>query len=502
MSRSVRCSLRRFARAGALVAIAWFAVPEGMNALAQNSSYQSGDLGGPEKFATEGFGPSIHVLSCAGSETALLIQDVIPWFAPGNQDPNGAIVTELKARGKFFCIINSNEIGITDLSQFKEIIIAAAQTQTFYDNLFPGGSFHPDLTDWVHDDGGILLALLTDNASGPGANGAWDGNIFISGVQHVTFLVNDNNCVDNNCADVTHPIIAGQFGGANGGQITDSGTFNDLDGWGQASHGYFTSLPSEVRIILTQPDVTSDTVPEPVLIQYSFGEGWVIATLTTTEWRYVGNFGSLPQNRKLLANLIGFQTALASLVRPMDQWIVSSEFGENWICDTNTLCDPSGRRPFKHVGVDVNPGAATEEVLAAATGVVRQCVLTAEFGWVIVLEAPIADAQITTVYWHVTPAPRICPRGTGRGRGRSPVATGIPVGKGEPIATVAPLRSITPHLHFGMRLAPFDPPVSLRGALPPEGAGGCTPCASRTDTTPLPAFPASFVDPQIFFVGF
>ncbi len=46
------------------------------------------------------------------------------------------------------------------------------------------------------------------------------------------------------------------------------------------------------------------------MVEYPFGAGRVIATLTTTEWRYVGDFGSLPQNKKLLANDIAYQDVL------------------------------------------------------------------------------------------------------------------------------------------------------------------------------------------------
>ncbi|MEG0352227.1 MAG: hypothetical protein RR586_03095, partial [Cellulosilyticaceae bacterium] len=61
-------------------------------------------------------------------------------YAGGGQDPLGANVTELLDQGKNFCMISSSDIATTNLSNYKEIIISAAQSQAFYDNLFPGGT--------------------------------------------------------------------------------------------------------------------------------------------------------------------------------------------------------------------------------------------------------------------------------------------------------------------------------------------------------------------------
>ncbi len=243
---------------------------------------------------------------CTNGEEALLIQDNVPWFAPLNQDPLGANVTELKAQNKKFCIINSGEIGIANLNQFPEIIISAAQIQSFYDNLFPGNVVHPALVGYVQN-GGILSANLTDNASGPGAGGNWDDRTFIGGLTHTNDFTQNNNIVFS-----SHPIITGQFGGVNGGQVVDITSFQDLDDWNFASHGFFTNLPSNTRTILR------DVFNRPVLIEYSFGNGIVIASQITNEWRYAGDFGSLLQNKKLLSNEIGYQGSLVSRCTPID----------------------------------------------------------------------------------------------------------------------------------------------------------------------------------------
>src|SRR6267378_1657739 len=61
---------------------------------------------------------------CGSSNTVLLIQDSPPRFQAPNHDPNGADVNELMARNMPFCMISSDQLGSTNLSQFSDIIMA------------------------------------------------------------------------------------------------------------------------------------------------------------------------------------------------------------------------------------------------------------------------------------------------------------------------------------------------------------------------------------------
>ena len=239
---------------------------------------------------------------CVGGETILLIQDVVPWFdqVPPDQDPLGADVTELLAQDKNFCMITSDQIGSTDLSTFKEIIIPSDQNQTYYDNLFPGvpGTIHKDITDWVQQ-GGVLSANLAD----VGHNlGTWEGKVFVGGVQHVV-RYSDFNDIN----DPDHPIIEDDLPcGSNGhcGAIKDAGLQNDLDGWNFSSHGNFTNTCADTKVIIV------DELQNPVMIEYGFGAGRVVANLNTLEWRYYGALGTTPE-KKLLSNEIAYQDAIA-----------------------------------------------------------------------------------------------------------------------------------------------------------------------------------------------
>src|SRR3989449_11496092 len=113
-----------------------------------------------------------------------------------------------------------------------------------------------------------------------GAGGGWSSSActstassytFVGGVQHIGSFSDDNNI-----ASSSSPVVTGDNGGTNGGQIVDNGCLNDLDCWGFSSHSYFTNLPSDTTVILTKPK-------GPVFIQYRYGDGLVIATTTSIE---------------------------------------------------------------------------------------------------------------------------------------------------------------------------------------------------------------------------
>ena len=250
-------------------------------------------------------GPVLHQshAPCQGGETVLVIQDTVEWFAP--DDPRGNVVTELIAQGKNWCAIHSNELAGANLAPFGDIIIPSAQNQGFYDNLFPDDVIDQNLNDWVFG-GGVLSANLADHASGDGAGGNWNGDVFVGGVQHV-FQDSESLTI----AAAGHPIITGTAPCPSGncGAIIDTAQFIDLDRWNASTHGYFTMLPIGTTVILIA------AVDQPVMIEYQYGSGVVIATMTTSEWMYGGRLGQVPggpRNKKLLANEIAYQEFLVS----------------------------------------------------------------------------------------------------------------------------------------------------------------------------------------------
>jgi len=258
--------------------------------------------------------PTDPMPTCTGTQTVLLIQDVVPWVAADNQNSLGADVNELIAQNKNWCGISSSDLAETNLQPFKEIIIPSAQTQTFYDNLFPNGSIYSGLASWVNA-GGILSANLADcgwaGGGWPCGGTAETSYTFVGGVQKVQEFDNTNNI-----AASSHPVIADDLPCPSGNcaPIVNTGPYTDIDDWGWSSHGYFINLPAGSTVILT------DSLGNPVFVEYPYGAGKVIAGMTTTEWRYVGGgptesgSPSLPQNLKLLANEIAYQDSSVTVI--------------------------------------------------------------------------------------------------------------------------------------------------------------------------------------------
>jgi hypothetical protein len=303
-----------------------------------------------------------QIKPCTGNEAVLLIQDVTPWGpAPGGSS-NGAIVDELTAQNKNWCAIGSSQIGTVDLTNFSEVIVASAQTQTFYDNLFPatkGHVIHSAITDWV-TTGGILIANLADCASGPGTGGGWatspcsaDVNssyTFVGGLKHVHITSESNDIVV-----ASHPLIAAGLPcvGGNCGAIVDTGQYTDLDGWSHSSHGIFENLPANTTVLIKEPTLFA---PAAVTVDYPYGYGHVVATLTTTEWRYVGGVAGrliVPQNKKLLANEIALG-GLSPCGPPLFRLSPTlCQYAELWNSQKNTLI-PHNTTPDNAGGHDIN----------------------------------------------------------------------------------------------------------------------------------------------------
>ena len=72
-------------------------------------------------------------------------------------------------------------------------------------------------------------------------------------------------------------------------------------------------MPAGVTVLLRQPDVTGDGLPEPVMVEYAAGSGRVIASMVTTEQRYSSN---KIRSLKLLANELAYAISISPEVEP------------------------------------------------------------------------------------------------------------------------------------------------------------------------------------------
>jgi uncharacterized repeat protein (TIGR02543 family) len=124
------------------------------------------------------------------------------------------------------------------------------------------------------------------------------------------------------------------------------------------------------------------------------------------------------------------------------------KYGDPWLADR--LCGGYRKR---HVGVDINFSegqvvSTNTKVFAVEHGIVRVVKdVGSENATTILIDH---DGRFTGSYQHL----------------QSPnVVVGQEVSRGQEIARLAPISAGT-HLHFGIRLAPFDANIGLRGALP------------------------------------
>lgn len=159
-----------------------------------------------------------------------------------------------------------------------------------------------------------------------------------------------------------------------------------------------------------------------------------------------------------------------SFIQPTDTFVPSpkSQFGSEWVkkCDCGVW--------MKHCGVDVDHNQSNKEIKCAGDGVVRYANSFGK-GWgscVIVEHNLTGVGPISTLYGHIVIAPGIKP--------------GTLVSQGQLLGTIDP-KIKPPHLHFGVRLASYEPNLSIKGALHA--------CEKPKHT---PKFPEKFTDPIQF----
>lgn len=202
----------------------------------------------------------------AGLPQALLIEDQQPWNGASGGISNEKTLQDLKAAGKLdYARITSSQLATTDLSSYTFVSYASDQPQSYYNNIASG---LPQITSYV-ENGGLLIghACIFGWESGQ-----WTAGNYLPGGVGVT--IDRVNVYDNsvNIVDPTSPIISGPYG-----TVTDA----SLQSWDWSTHGYFTGLPADTQVIITE---TVNGVAQPTYVDYKLGLGEVRATMMTLEW--------------------------------------------------------------------------------------------------------------------------------------------------------------------------------------------------------------------------
>jgi murein DD-endopeptidase MepM/ murein hydrolase activator NlpD len=146
-------------------------------------------------------------------------------------------------------------------------------------------------------------------------------------------------------------------------------------------------------------------------------------------------------------------------------------FGADWVVKKG--CDDKWK---KHTGIDISaPDRDPKKVVGAPVYAAEQGKVIVVGndpdwkGWVTIEHIDRNGQKFTTVYWHINPSVRV----------------GQTVKRGQQIGTIANMTS--PHLHFGVRNAPYSN-VANRGALP------ATKSCGKDD----PQFPEKFENPLLY----
>ena len=205
------------------------------------------------------------------NSAVLLIQDTLPWA----NDVNRTLLETLKTRGvvSYYNIINTNALSSIDLSQYGVVFIANDQTTSMYNRLAANAE---KLENYVRAGGNLIYGACDEGWGGCGSlTHALPGGVMSSNYYSVhNYIVND-----------IHPIVTGIY--------TDNRSLRDelLKG-NYCSHTYFdaSTLPADANIILR------DAKGNPTLVEYSLGDGTVMASGLTWEYFYVRNHYNMDTN--------------------------------------------------------------------------------------------------------------------------------------------------------------------------------------------------------------
>jgi hypothetical protein len=237
----------------------------------------------------------------AGSDV-LVLQDSYTWGMEQLYNaPDAAACSDL---GISYDVITSTifkNTPLSDLLSYKAIVLMADQPQSFYQNLY---SCKQKIEDYV-DSGGVLSAVVY---------AGWIGYVVTEQFLPGGVTLNFEYCDDVNF-DPTHFILSNPDRPVS---LDGPWGYNTIiDNIHMASSFYFTSLPSGSKII------AEDVHGHDVFVEYSYGNGKVLAVGIPIQWFYryklgLGGTGCQPpwdgaNNLKLLYNELLYQSGLITI---------------------------------------------------------------------------------------------------------------------------------------------------------------------------------------------
>ena len=203
----------------------------------------------------------IEIIPARPNATILLVQDRLPW----TESVNTALLERLKQYGYItgWDITTTAELGSVNLALYNVIYIANDQTTATYNQL---GTFNEMITQYAMAGGVVVYGACDHGWAAGDISYALPGGVIKSNYYSWR----------NYIANPTHCVVTGV--------LTDRKALtNELLYSTYSSHTYFNNLPSDAIVIL------EDANAKPTLVEYSLGNGLIIASGLTWEYTYVRN---------------------------------------------------------------------------------------------------------------------------------------------------------------------------------------------------------------------
>lgn len=242
----------------------------------------------------------VSIKEITGCSDVLILQDAYTWGM--NISPDAAACKDL---GISYTLVTSTKFTtmlLSELVQYKAIILASDQPKGFYDNLY---AHRQKLADYVFN-GGVLSAAVYRG---------WIGYIVSQQFLPGGIILNYEYC-DNVDFSPTHYLISNP--GRPVSLMGPWGYNTIIDNMQYASSFYWTNLP--VGSVVAAQDAHGHNA----IVEYSFGNGKVLAVGIPIQWFYryklgLGGTGCIPpwngaNNLKLLYNEVEYQTKFSSAV--------------------------------------------------------------------------------------------------------------------------------------------------------------------------------------------
>ncbi|MEE9507034.1 MAG: thrombospondin type 3 repeat-containing protein, partial [Thermoplasmata archaeon] len=208
-----------------------------------------------------------------------------------DRDAWGTLSNEnvLTAYGIPYDVFTTADMGVVDLSSYDKIIIVSCQELSFYQDVEANRAWFESY---------ISIGKKFQMHGATYFSDAWNGLTMPGGLTSIGDVgIQLLTIVDNGHEMVNVPHV-----------ITDS----EIDNWNSASHGYLTGWAGSPKVVI-EDTATGD----PVLIEFRFGGGTVIASQQTLEWGYFFGYSPILENIILYNPIsVDHDVAVASLDIP------------------------------------------------------------------------------------------------------------------------------------------------------------------------------------------